>query len=72
MTVYSGTRAADLRLINVVRIGVAACANAGVVAEVDVAARRLPGDALESLTKNFLRHVSQVFMPQDLLCHTRC
>jgi hypothetical protein len=27
---------------------------------------------LESLTKIFLRYVSQVFRPQDLLCHTTC
>jgi hypothetical protein len=27
---------------------------------------------LESLTNRFVRHVSQIFRPQDLLYHTRC
>jgi len=27
---------------------------------------------LESLTKRFLGHVSQVFRLRDFLCHTRC
>jgi hypothetical protein len=28
--------------------------------------------ALESLTNRFVRHVSQIFRPQDLLYHTTC
>src|SRR5262249_3528066 len=31
-----------------------------------------PPRRLESLTKRFLRHVSQIFRPRDFLCHTRC
>jgi predicted ATPase len=27
---------------------------------------------LESLTERFVRHVSQIFKPQDFLCHTKC
>jgi hypothetical protein len=29
-------------------------------------------EMLESLTKIFLRHASQIFRLQDCLCHTRC
>ena len=36
------------------------------------AARAAPGVVLVSLTKRFLRHVSQVFRLRDSLCHTRC
>jgi hypothetical protein len=41
----------------------------GAVFVVDVWLVKIP---LESLTKRFLPHMSQVFRPRDLLCHTRC
>jgi hypothetical protein len=40
------------------------------VEEVATALFVLP--ALESLTKRFVCHVSQVFRRRDFLCHTRC